>query len=132
MPATARSKRRTAGRWWRRRIDLPPPPGDYLGPEAGSDGVARVGVRFTNRLDRDAVEVGEIVGFAAGHQLPVAHHGLVHPVCARVPEIGFQRRPRRHAPAVDATRVDQRPGTMADGGDRLARGDEILDELKLY
>ena len=60
----------------------------------------------------------------------VAHDDLlVHPAAAGVADVGLQARPTREHPALDDTRLDERPRRMTDRGDGLSGLEERADEL---
>src|SRR5262249_18075765 len=61
-------------------------------------------------LDDLARERRQIVGLAARHEALVDDDLLVHPVAARVADVGLQARPRREAAAADDAGLDEHPG----------------------
>lgn len=70
------------------------------------------------------VELRDVIRLAAGDQGAIRDHGLVQPNGAGVGQITSQRRPGGQLVVLDPAGIDQCPGTVADGGDRLAGDDE--------
>src|SRR5689334_4845971 len=79
---------------------------------------------FADLLDELAAERRDVVGLAARDDAAVDHHLLVDPARAGVLEIGLERRPRGDLQALDRAGFDERPRSVADHADRLARIDE--------
>ena len=77
---------------------------------------------------KDAIVRRDVVGTAAGDQVPVDNDFLIHPVRSRVPEIGFQRRPRGHAASTRRAGFNDRPRTVADRSHWLAGVEKCFHE----
>jgi hypothetical protein len=71
-------------------------------------------------LDHLAIEGRDVVGLAARHEVAVDDDLLVCPRRAGVAQVGLQRRPARHPPALGVARLEHGPRPVADRSDRLA------------
>src|SRR4051794_5607548 len=81
-------------------------------------------------VDHRLVELRDVVGLTAAHELvPVDNDGLIDPLGPGVPQVGAERRPRRHPAAAGAFGLDDGPRAVADHGDGLARIEERADEI---
>ena len=72
-------------------------------------------------LDDLCIEGGEIVGLAAGDQAVVHMNLLIDPLGPSIAQVGLQARPRGQGATANNIGLDQRPGPVANGTDRLAR-----------
>src|SRR4051812_4033302 len=85
-----------------------------------------VGVPALGELLDDLVaEGGQVVGAAARHEPLIDDDLLVDHVRARIAQVGSQARERRDAPSGQDAGLEQRPGPVADGADRLAGVEEV-------
>jgi hypothetical protein len=95
------------------------------------DDLRRAGVNsFGDLFDHLAIEGGDVVRLAAGHEPLIDDDFFIDPICAGILEVGLNRMVRRYLAALDEAGVDQRPGAVADCGDRLAGLGELPHELK--
>src|SRR5213082_1870784 len=81
-------------------------------------------------LDHLRAELRKIIGLAAGDQPVIGVYRLVDPGTAGVADVGPQARPGRHRTTTQRVRFDQRPRSVADRPDRLARVQEGPDALR--
>ena len=84
---------------------------------------------FGELLDHLLAEGGQILRAAAGHQPSVDDHLRVDHGRARIAQIRAQARERGDAPSRHDAGLQQRPWSVADGGDRLAGVEELPDEV---
>jgi dUTPase len=78
--------------------------------------------------DHFAAERRQIVRLAASNEIAVDNDLAVGPFRPGVLEVCLQRRSRSHCAAAHGIRLDQRPGTVADRGDRLASVDKATNK----
>ena len=79
-------------------------------------------------LDHLRAEGVEVIRLTARNETTIDVDLLVHPVTTRVADVRLDAWPRRQRPPADDIRLDQRPGTVADCGDRLALLEEVPHE----
>src|SRR4051794_3857152 len=83
---------------------------------------------LAEQLEHLPIERRNVLRLAARHQPLLGDHFLIDPGGARVREIGFEGWPRRHLAAAYGACIDERPGAVADGGDRLGRIEKSAHE----
>jgi hypothetical protein len=118
-PRVARARRRRSRARPRLRRGRAPP--GRLGGRSGGHG------RRQGRGQR-AGERRDVVGVAAGDQVVVDDDLLVLPGRTRVAQVGLQARPRGDRAVAHDVGLDERPGRVADRGNRLAGLHELAHE----
>jgi len=73
----------------------------------------------SEQVDHFPIESRDVVGLAARHKALIDDDLLIHPLRSCISKVGPQGRPRRQAPPASGSRFDNRPGPVADRGDRL-------------
>src|SRR5690606_40247642 len=89
---------------------------------------SRVRRSVRESLDNRVAEIGQIVRTAAGDNLPIHDGWAVDELCAGVDHIGSYRLVAGHRPALGDAGLDEEPRGMTDGGNRLLRAGERLNE----
>src|SRR5690606_1061663 len=84
---------------------------------------------FGEFFDHGAIKGWDVIRFTAGHQAVVGNRFPVDPVSTGVLQIGLERRPGGNGTVSNDIRLDQRPGAVADGGNRFAGFEEFAHEL---
>ncbi len=86
---------------------------------------------FAKFFDHFSVELGNVVGLAAGHEAAVGDDGLIDPFRARIFKISLDGFVAGEFAAFDDAGIDEGPWAVTDGGDGFAllekRGDKSLD-----
>src|SRR3982074_2865317 len=80
----------------------------------------------TEQVNHRPIERRNIVGLAARYEISVDHDLLIKPLCAGIPQVGFQRRPGRNPSPARCTCLDHGPGTVTNHCHRLAGIEEAL------
>lgn len=80
-------------------------------------------------LDQFAIESGEVGRLAAGHDAVVRDDLFVHPICARVNEVGFNGWIGSHAAAFDCSGFDESAWAVADGANGFSGVNELANEF---
>src|SRR5260370_2189423 len=84
--------------------------------------------RAAEELYHCFVEGRNIVGLTAGDKILVIHDLTIDPLRSCVAKVGLKRWPGGHRLSADGVGLDERPGGMTDGGDRLTVVEETLYE----
>src|SRR5215213_6024585 len=79
-------------------------------------------------LDDLGAERRHVVGVAARDETLISNYLLVHPVAARVADVGLQGGVRGQGTSLHHVGFDERPRTVADHSDRLGMLEEGMDE----
>src|SRR6266702_77667 len=82
--------------------------------------------RAAEELYHCFIEGRNIVGLAAGDKILVVHDLTIDPLRSCVAKVGLKRWPGGHCLSADGVGLDERPGGMTDGGDRLTVVEETL------
>ena len=102
----------------------------WAGPPRRADrplrGLTRARLREPSITAR--LNAGMSSGLRLVTRLPSTTVLAIDPVGAGVAQVGLQRRPRGHLAAARSPGLDDQPGAVADGADRLAGIEERLDE----
>src|SRR5262245_19463799 len=81
-------------------------------------------------LDKLLIERRDVIRLAAGDEAVVNNDRLVDPVCSGIFQVGLDRLVRGHSLPFDESGVNERPRTVANGSDWLARFVERSHELE--
>src|SRR5918995_2473762 len=79
-------------------------------------------------LDDLGAERRHVVGVAARDETLVSNNLLVHPIAARVADVGLHGGVRGQGTSLHHVGFDERPRTVADHSDRLGLLEEGMDE----